>query len=118
MNIGGLLIGGIIPGILVMLTIMATVYVEREGQKAILIGSKGSTLRNIGTLARQDIEAMLGRKVFLEIFVKVRENWRENPRFLNELDWRLSMAGAENSSQSAETPVTLPEPEQNPEQES
>jgi GTP-binding protein Era len=73
--------------------IMATIYVEREGQKAIVIGSKGTALRNIGTLARKDIEAMLGRKVFLELFVKIRENWRENPRFLNELDWRMSMAG-------------------------
>ena len=84
--------------------IMATVYVERDGQKAIVIGSKGSTLRNIGTLARQDIEEMLGRKVFLELFVKVREDWRENPRFLNELDWRLSMAGSAGEETTPDEP--------------
>ena len=87
--------------------IMATIYVERDGQKAIVIGSKGATLRNIGTLARQDIEAMLGRKVFLELFVKVRENWRENPRFLNELDWRLSTASTEVERPAGEGPATL-----------
>jgi GTP-binding protein Era len=71
--------------------VQATIYVEREGQKGILIGAKGSTLKRVGTLARQDIEEMLGRKVFLELHVKVRENWRENPEFLNRLDWRSSM---------------------------
>ena len=74
--------------------ISATIYVERDGQKAIVIGSKGSVLKQIGTMARQDIEAMLGRKVFLEMFVKVRENWRESPEFLSQLDWR-TMAGGE-----------------------
>jgi GTPase len=75
--------------------IAATIYVERTGQKAIVIGSKGAALRQIGTLARQDIERMLGQKVFLELFVKVRENWRESPEFLNQLDWR-TMAGGES----------------------
>jgi GTP-binding protein Era len=65
-----------------------TVYVEREGQKAIIIGKRGSMLKQIGTLARAEIEGMLGRKVFLELFVKVRERWRESPEFLNQLDWR------------------------------
>ena len=74
--------------------ISATVYVERPGQKAIVIGSKGAALKQIGTMARHDIEAMLGRKIFLEIFVKVRENWRESPEFLSQLDWR-TMAGGE-----------------------
>ena len=64
------------------------------GRKAIVIGSKGATLKQIGTMARLDIEAMLGRKVFLEMFVKVRENWRESPEFLTQLDWR-TMAGGE-----------------------
>jgi GTPase len=72
--------------------IAMTIYVERDGQKAIVIGSRGSMLKKIGTLARIDIEEMLGRKVFLELFVKVRENWRESPEFLSELDWR-GMAG-------------------------
>jgi GTP-binding protein Era len=75
--------------------ISATIYVERSGQKAILIGSKGSTLKQIGILARQDIEAMLGRQVFLEMFVKVRDKWRESPEFLSQLDWR-TMTGGES----------------------
>ncbi len=68
--------------------IAATIYVEREGQKAILIGAKASMLKRVGTLARKEIELLLGRKVFLELNVKVRANWRDNPEFLNELDWR------------------------------
>jgi GTP-binding protein Era len=73
--------------------ISATVYVERAGQKAIVIGSKGLALKQIATQARLDIEKMLGRKVFLEIFVKVRENWRESPEFLSQLDWRTLTGG-------------------------
>jgi GTP-binding protein Era len=68
--------------------ISATIYVERAGQKAIIIGNRGAMLKQIGTAARHDIEAMLGGQVFLELFVKVRENWRESPEFLNNLDWR------------------------------
>lgn len=74
--------------------IAATIYVERESQKAIVIGAKGAMLKQVGTAARQQIEALLGRKVFLELFVKARENWRENPEFLNAVDWR-SVAGPE-----------------------
>jgi GTP-binding protein Era len=74
--------------------IAAIIYVEREGQKAIIIGAKAAMLKRIGTLARQEIETLLGRKVFLELNVKVRSNWRENPEFLNELDWR-TMKGDE-----------------------
>jgi GTP-binding protein Era len=72
--------------------ISATIYVERDGQKGILIGAGGATLKRIGTQARREMELLLGRKIFLELFVKVRPHWRENPAFLNELDWR-SMAG-------------------------
>jgi GTPase len=68
--------------------ISMTIVVEREGQKGIVIGSRGAMLKKIGTLARNEIEAMLGRKVFLELFVKVRENWRESPDFLSQLDWK------------------------------
>ncbi|MCL5745545.1 MAG: GTPase Era, partial [Acidobacteria bacterium] len=74
--------------------ISATIYVEKDGQKGIIIGSKGVVLKKIGTLARQEMELLLSRKIFLELFVKVRPHWREDPRFLAELDWR-SMAGAE-----------------------
>jgi len=72
--------------------IAATIYVERPGQKAIVIGAGGASLKKIGTLARLEIEKMLNRKVFLELFVKVQKDWRENPEFLNAIDWR-SMRG-------------------------
>jgi len=75
-----------------LLRIMATIYVERPGQKAIVIGAKGATLKKIGTLARHEMETMFGRKIFLEMFVKVQKDWRENPEFLNSIDWR-SMRG-------------------------
>lgn len=77
--------------------IAATIYVEREGQKPIVIGAGGAVLKKIGTLARQEIEKMLGTKVFLELFVKVQKDWRENPEFLNAIDWR-TMRGGELSS--------------------
>lgn len=70
-----------------LLRISATVYVEREGQKGIVIGAGGSRLKQIGTAARLEMEALFGRKIFLELFVKVRPRWRESPQFLNELDW-------------------------------
>ena len=73
--------------------ISATIYVEREGQKGIVIGERGSMLKRVGTRARVEMEAMFGRKVFLELHVKVRPRWRENPQFLNELDWRRTMGG-------------------------
>jgi GTPase len=75
-----------------VLRIAATIYVERPGQKAILIGAGGSALKKIGTLARQELETSLGRKVFLETFVEVKPNWREDPEFLTASDWR-SMVG-------------------------
>jgi GTPase len=69
--------------------IAATVFVERESQKGIIIGAKGVMLKRIGTEARREIEAFFGRKVFLELFVKARPKWREAPAFLNAVDWRL-----------------------------
>jgi len=74
--------------------IFATIYVERAGQKAIVIGAKGAMLKKIGTLARQQIETLLHRKTNLQLFVKVQKDWRENPEFLNSIDWR-SMRGGE-----------------------
>ncbi len=68
--------------------IAATIYCERTGQKAILIGKGGAMLKKIGTASRFEIEKMLGTKVFLELFVKVQENWRESGAFLDDLDWR------------------------------
>ncbi len=72
----------------------ATIYVERAGQKGILIGAGGERLKRIGTLARQEMERLLDRKFFLSLFVKVRPKWRENPAFLSTLDWR-TMAGSD-----------------------
>lgn len=63
------------------------ILVEKEGQKAILIGKKGAMLREIGTESRAEIEKLIGKKVFLEMYVKVREDWRQNPRILQELDY-------------------------------
>ncbi len=71
-----------------LLKISATIYVERAGQKAIVIGSKGAMLKKIGTLAREEMEARFGRKIFLELFVKVQKDWRENEEFLKSIDWR------------------------------
>lgn len=76
--------------------IVGTIYVERDGQKGIIIGNKGAMLKNIGTLARRDIEEMIGGKAFLELFVKTRENWRQSPAFLNELNWRGMVAKADS----------------------
>ena len=64
--------------------ISAEIIVTRETQKAIILGDKGSSIKKIGTLARQDIEAFIGRKVFLELFVKVRGKWRDNDIYLKE----------------------------------
>ena len=77
-----------------LVRISATIYVERAGQKAIVIGAKGALLKTVGTLARHEIEALLSKKVFLELFVKVRPDWRESSQFLDEIDWR-SLRSAE-----------------------
>lgn len=71
-----------------LLRIAATIYVERPGQKAILIGAGGAALKKIGTLARKELEQIHGRKVFLQTFVKVRAGWRQDPAFLTAVDWR------------------------------
>ncbi len=65
--------------------IMATLLVEKESQKGIVIGKGGEMLKTIGTAARREIEAMTGRKVFLEMRVKVEKNWRDNPEALKRL---------------------------------
>jgi len=64
--------------------IAADIIVQRESQKAILIGDKGSMIKKLGTEARKSLEEFLQRKVFLELFVKVRPKWRENDIFLRE----------------------------------
>ena len=67
--------------------IRAVILVERDSQKGILIGEKGQMLKEIGRLARQEIEALLGAKVFLKLWVKVEKNWREDPRALRRLGY-------------------------------
>lgn len=67
--------------------IEAVVFVERDGQKAILIGKKGEKLKRIGTDARQDIETLLERKVMLNIWVKVKANWSDDDRALKSLGY-------------------------------
>jgi GTP-binding protein Era len=75
--------------------ISAIIYVERDGQKGIVIGAGGSMLKRVGTAARKEMEAFFDRKVFLELHVKVRPKWRESQQFLSELDWRTNMAGGD-----------------------
>jgi GTPase len=74
-----------------LLKIRATLYVEREGQKGILIGKRGETMKKIGTQARKEIESLLGTKVFLELFVKVQPNWRQNAAMVRQLDWHRQL---------------------------
>jgi GTP-binding protein Era len=74
-------------------SIAAVIYCERDGQKKIIIGRRGEMLKKIGTAARHEIERILGTKVFLELFVKVRPGWRESREFVEELDWRKQLEG-------------------------
>jgi len=74
-----------------LIKIRATIYVEREGQKGILIGKGGETIKKIGTLARKEIESILGAHVFLELFVKVQPNWRQNAALVRQLDWHRQL---------------------------
>lgn len=68
--------------------ITANIYVERKGQKGIIIGKEGAKLKAIGTSARIEIEKLLGTKVFLELWVKVKKDWRSNHRMLSELGFK------------------------------
>ncbi|PYQ03467.1 MAG: GTPase Era [Acidobacteria bacterium] len=75
--------------------IEASILVERQSQKGILIGRGGGMLKSIGTAARREIEAFLGTKIYLGLFVKVREGWREDPGMLDEMG--LGKAGRPSS---------------------
>jgi len=74
-----------------LLKVRATIYVEREGQKGILIGRGGSMMKEIGTAARKELEELLGVKIFLELFVKVQANWRGNRAMVKQLDWHRQL---------------------------
>ena len=71
--------------------IAAVIYCERDGQKRILVGKQGQMLKAIGTTARLQIEKMVGTRVYLELFVKVRADWRESHAFVEDLDWRRQL---------------------------
>jgi len=71
-----------------LLRISALVYVERETQKGIIIGKGGLALKKVGTEARKDMEAFFGKKVFLEVFVKVDEDWRNKPKALKNFGYQ------------------------------
>jgi GTP-binding protein Era len=68
-----------------LVEIEATIFVERDSQKGIVIGKGGSILKEVGTEARADIERLLARRVFLSLRVEVRPDWRNDPRALGEL---------------------------------
>ena len=68
--------------------IRATIFVERDSQKGIVIGAKGSLLKKIGQQARRDIEALLGCKVFLELWVKVKADWRNKDKALKQFGYK------------------------------
>jgi GTP-binding protein Era len=71
-----------------MVNVMATIVVDRDSQKGIVIGKKGALLKEIGTNARHDIEMLLGSKVFLELWVKVQKDWLNKPGHLKEFGFR------------------------------
>ena len=71
-----------------LVNVRARIYVEREGQKGIIIGHNGRMLKTIGRQARLDIERLIGGKVFLELWVKVKKGWRDDKKMLQELGYR------------------------------
>jgi len=71
-----------------MIRVMATIIVERDSQKGIVIGKRGALLKEVGTRARQDIEMLLGSKVFLELWVKVQKDWRNKSAHLRDYGFR------------------------------
>ena len=72
-----------------LIKIYATIVVERDSQKAIVIGKRADMVKRIGTEARLELESVLGSKIFLDLHVAVHESWRDDQRFLGELDWPL-----------------------------
>ena len=67
--------------------IRANIFVERESQKGIVIGAKGSLLKKVGEQARKDIESLLGNKVFLDLWVKVKPDWRNKDKALKQFGY-------------------------------
>ena len=71
-----------------LLSVRAEIYCEKESHKRIIIGKNGSMLKKIGTYAREDAEEIFGATVFLDLWVKVKENWRDRPALLNDFGYR------------------------------
>jgi GTP-binding protein Era len=71
-----------------LIFISNNIYLERESQKGIIIGKKGTMLKSVGSAARVDIEKLLNTKVFLELWVKVKKDWRDDKRLLHELGYK------------------------------
>jgi GTP-binding protein Era len=72
-----------------LLRIRATILVERDSQKGIVIGHKGESLKKLGTMARKDIEHFFEKKVFLELYVKVEKDWRNRDNMLKAFGYKL-----------------------------
>ncbi|MBR6681822.1 MAG: KH domain-containing protein, partial [Clostridia bacterium] len=72
-----------------ILKINATVYCEKETHKGIIIGKKGESLKKIGTYAREDMESFFGVKVFLNLWVKVKENWRDSSQLISNFGFKV-----------------------------
>ncbi len=87
-----------------LVRIEATLNVERDSQKKILIGHKGEMLKKIGTQARKELEELFGTKVFLQTFVKVVPDWRENPLRVRELDWHFQLEGLSQEQRNEPSP--------------
>jgi GTPase len=85
-----------------LVRIAAAIYCERDGQKAILIGKGGEKLKAVGTAARQELERRLEKKVFLELFVKVKPGWRQSAAFVEELDWRRQLEALSSPARDSE----------------
>ena len=73
------------PGVV---SIRAEIYCEKQSHKGIIIGKRGALIKQIGTRARQDIEAMLDTRVFLDLYVRVKENWRENTFNISDFGYK------------------------------
>ncbi|MBE6682828.1 MAG: GTPase Era [Ruminococcaceae bacterium] len=71
-----------------LLSVRAEIYCERESHKRIIIGKNGAMLKKIGSYAREDAEALFETKVFLDLWVKVKENWRDRPSFLSDFGFK------------------------------
>ncbi len=72
-----------------LLSIFADIYVNKRSQKPILIGKNGQALKEIGILAREELESFFGKKIYLELYVKVRENWRDKKLYLRQFGFDI-----------------------------